>query len=89
MPEFEIVYVTDKKPEIVEAILTPRMILGSRWKLREGWRVSKATARTVTIWRPNLSGSARFEGKRYQYRWDGTGYKRAGQYLKVLTPAAE
>lgn len=46
-----------------------------------GWRVKNATRKTVTIYLP---GGHRFGpkvGRPLQFRWDGKGYKRQGEYL--------
>ena len=47
------------------------------------YRVSKRTRKTVTLFSPGAaSAGARFVGKRYQYRFDGVGFVRAGRYLR-------
>jgi hypothetical protein len=46
------------------------------------WRIVGATDRTVTIASASrVDVGARFSGRRYTYRWDGTGFKRSGSYL--------
>lgn len=57
------------------------------------YRIVGATRRTVTLVYdrpapPRASGRgwhspSRFDGKRYQCRWDGTGFARGGQHLYV------
>ena len=42
--------------------------------------VSKRTRKAITIYSPGSTG--RFAGKKYQYRFDGLGFKRQGQYLR-------
>lgn len=48
------------------------------------WVVKKSTPKAVTIFMPSSSG--RFSGKSYMFRWDGTGFKRQGQYLYTDGP---
>ncbi len=48
------------------------------------WRVAKRTAKSVTLFSPSgYRSGARFAGKKYRFMWDGTGFKRQGQYLYV------
>jgi hypothetical protein len=50
------------------------------------WQIVKASAKVVTISMVGGSSSPRFRGKKYQFRWDGTGYKRQGEYLYLEPP---
>ena len=43
------------------------------------WNVSKMTPKLITIWSP--SRSPRFQGRKYQYRWNGECYARQGDCL--------
>ena len=48
----------------------------------DSWKVSKKTAKSVRIFMPGSDRlGAKFAGKGYTFRWDGTGFKRQGQYL--------
>ena len=68
-----------------ENLLTPDK-LKPGVKLKGGWRIVKATKKTVTIM-PAIGAAARagsrFAGKKFTARWDGTGYKSGGSYLRV------
>jgi hypothetical protein len=46
----------------------------------KAWRIKSRSPKTITIFYPGGS-SPRFAGRSYQFRWDGEGYKRQGQYL--------
>lgn len=47
-----------------------------------GWKVKKATSKAVTIISASgVDAGSKFSGKSYTYRWDGTGFKRQGEYL--------
>jgi hypothetical protein len=52
-------------------------------KLGSTFQVVKTTPTTVTIGSQGGGNDpgAKFSGKRYQFRWDGTGYKRGGKYI--------
>lgn len=43
--------------------------------------VSKRTGKTATLFMPGSSG--RFAGRKYQFRFDGEGFKRQGQFLRA------
>jgi hypothetical protein len=47
------------------------------------WEVVKALPKQITVISQGTGNDPgpRFAGKRYTYKWDGTGYKRQGQYL--------
>lgn len=48
----------------------------------KGWRVKKATPKTITIVSDSdVDPGAKFSGRSYTFKWDGTGFKRQGQYL--------
>lgn len=48
------------------------------------WVVVKASPKTITVASASARDpGARFAGKRYQFKWDGKGYKRSGSYLST------
>ena len=53
-------------------------------KVKGGWTISQASPKRIVIYSPGSEKyGARFAGKKYTFTWDGTGYKRQGQYLYV------
>ncbi len=63
-------------------LLTRERAVYGRPQLSGNWVIKEATAKRVVIYSPG-SGEfgAKFAGKKYTFTWDGTGYKRQGQYL--------
>jgi hypothetical protein len=62
-----------------------RLAKGSR--LADGFVVTSASHGQITVHIPSGlpdGGGGRYLGRTYTFRWDGTGYKRQGQYLKRL-----
>jgi len=48
------------------------------------WTVFDLSAKRVVIGMQDSARlGSRFAGKRYTYTWDGTGFKRQGQYLRA------
>ena len=64
-------------------IITPQNAVALAMTIRKQWHlaVDRVTATTLTA--RMLSRSPRFNGRVIRFKFDGTGFKRQGEYLTV------
>jgi len=87
--KYEVNITDEQRKRLVPQGRIPQQVaISGKNAIESPWSVSARSMKSVTVFNPGAT-SPRFSGKKYKFLWDGTGYKRQGQYLIILKDKVE